>query len=116
MLLSVPANRDRTASAASQFSTFLGDISAIVGSTPVTSAYSMPSTSAATTSASTPSSSAGGSGAAAAAASAGQASVSRFSIKYPPRGCRGRTSNIGALRCSRTDPRRSCLGPCRALA
>ncbi|GAA5865606.1 hypothetical protein JCM3774_002066 [Rhodotorula dairenensis] len=72
-------------SAASQFSTFLGDISAVVGSTPVTSAYNMPSTStaAATAASTTSSSSGGGSGVAAAAASSGQASGATTMVSIP---------------------------------
>lgn len=76
-------NKKTTAAAASQFSTFLSDISAVVGSTPVTSAYNTPSATsaagaaAATTSAGASSRAAG----AAAAASSGQTSVSRVALK-----------------------------------
>ncbi|GAA5988776.1 hypothetical protein JCM10908_006165 [Rhodotorula pacifica] len=71
---SIPvASGAQGSSAASQFSTFLGDISAVVGSTPVSSAYSAPPTSTASASGSAARSS--GSGAAAAAAtSSGQTS------------------------------------------
>ncbi|KAG0654733.1 hypothetical protein C6P46_001521 [Rhodotorula mucilaginosa] len=71
---SIPvATGTQVSAAASQFSTFLGDISAVVGSTPVTSAYNTPSpisAGAATASAGASSGSAG----AAAAASTGQTS------------------------------------------
>lgn len=70
----------RTASAAAQFSTFLSDISAVVGTVPVTSAFSLPSATSTSGSASTSASqSTTGSGSAAAQAATTGAKTVRSS-------------------------------------